>query len=263
MNKKNYKVILHEDNTELFLQNDIKETSCILKCDYSDNNAIDFSSIIKFIDWEFLSKNICEVDVNFVRTYKNKLNWKLISENTVLSDEFLLEFIDDINWNAFIRVKRDKETVLKYIHLIDFDDVIHYKKIDESIIYENAHKIKNWSRVFIDQNVSEEFIERFIHENKNMYKYFWYDVSTFQNLSENFIEKYADMVHWVSISKNELSEKFMETHKDKLSWYDISLLKNLSVEFIKRNIKYINKSIIHNEKISKEAMDAYLQSTKG
>jgi hypothetical protein len=43
----------------------------------------------------------------------------------------------------------------------------------------------------------------------------WDYISKYQNLSESFIEEHKDLVYWICISKyQKLSESFIEEHKD-------------------------------------------------
>jgi len=49
------------------------------------------------IDWDNMSKKL-DMDIEFIRRYKHKLNWRIIISHHSLSNEFLLEFEDYINF---------------------------------------------------------------------------------------------------------------------------------------------------------------------
>ena len=55
-------------------------------------------------------------------------------------------------------------------------------------------------------------------------------------LSEEFIERHRDEVDWNAVSEHqELSEKFIEKFKDRVNWEAISIYQRLSEEFIERH----------------------------
>jgi hypothetical protein len=82
----------------------------------------------------------------------------------------------------------------------------------------------------------------------------WAYISICQNLSEKFIDKHSDKIHWVFISKHQiLSEEFIEKHSDKVRWENVSFYQELSEKFI---IKHINKIsiywLMYNKNITEE-----------
>ena len=92
-----------------------------------------------------------------------KINWKCISENQKLSDEFIEKYGDKVNW----------------------DNISIYQKLSESFIEKHYDKVY-WGCISQYQTLSEEFIEK--HKD-NVY---WNYISEYQTLSEKFIEKYKN-----------------------------------------------------------------------
>ena len=60
----------------------------------------------------------------------------------------------------------------------------------------------------------------------------WINISYYQELSEDFIEKHKDRVNWNYISYcQKLSEDFIEKHMDRVDWDYISSRQKLSKSF--------------------------------
>jgi uncharacterized protein YnzC (UPF0291/DUF896 family) len=84
----------------------------------------------------------------------------------------------------------------------------------------------------INKEIRTQFEQR-IH--KGHININWDEISENQNLSEEFIEKFKDKVYWERISrKQKLSEEFIEKFKDKVYWDVISVVQKLSEEFIEK-----------------------------
>ena len=119
---------------------------------------------------------------DFIREFKDKVNWHRISSCQRLSEEFIREFKDRVNWGC----------VSKYQHLSE--DFIREFKDDVS-----------WGWVSISQHLSEDFIREFADKVK------WVFISRCQQLSEDFIREFKDDVIWYRISKHQhLSKDFIE-----------------------------------------------------
>ena len=105
----------------------------------------------------------------------------------------------------------------------------------------DAYKEVNWHNISINQQLSEEFIEKFGD------KVNWNYISVYQKLSEEFIEKFGDKLNWDYISEyQKLSEEFIDKFKYKVYWDKISINQQLSEEFIEKfqykfNWYYISK----------------------
>ena len=101
--------------------------------------------------------------------------------------------------------------------------------------------------------ISKKYSEQELEEKINLFnQHAWWCIYLYQNLSEEFIEKYSDKVYWSLICKYQnLSEKFIEKYQDKVYWPYISNFQKLSEKFIKKHINQIDIScLMANEKIS-------------
>jgi hypothetical protein len=150
------------------------------------------------------------------KLYKIKFD---ISQYQKLSEEFIKEFQDKVNWES----------------------VSIYQKLSEEFIKEFQDKV-NWESVSIYQKLSEEFIKEFQD------KVDWYFVSANQKLSEEFIKEFQDKVNWESVSRYQrLSVRFrrkFNLQKPKNNWLYSTVKTKL--QYIK---KHTNYEIIDNEYI--------------
>ncbi len=98
-------------------------------------------------------------------------------------------------------------------------------------------------------NVGVEALELAIQASNNSLD--WPTISKF-DLPESFIRKYAEFVHWRTITHcNQLSSAFIEEHIDRVDWHEISLRYSLSDTFMRKWIDRLDTSIIcHTQKLS-------------
>ncbi len=95
-----------------------------------------------------------------------------------LSEDFIREFQDKVNWRA----------------------VSEYQTLSVDFIREFQNKIeetRSWDRISGYQKLSEDFIREFKD------KLSWGKISYFQKLSEDFIREFQDKVNWEYIQSNE------------------------------------------------------------
>jgi hypothetical protein len=100
----------------------------------------------------------------------------------LLSEEFVEEFEDKIDWELVITFNRFRESFLrKNIDKLNIDDLCLFQTLSEDFITQiNRHHVSTY------QKLSEKFIEEF-KENLD-----FYSISTHQELSEDFIWKYRE-----------------------------------------------------------------------
>ena len=83
---------------------------------------------------------------------------------------------------------------------------------------------------------------------------YWRGISANQNLSEEFIEKFQDKVNWRIISANQkLSEKIIKKFQNRVDWDNISIYQKLSEKFIEEFLdKVYCDAIVRYQKLSEE-----------
>ena len=125
---------------------------------------------------------------DFIREFKNEVNWNFISCCQHLSEDFIREFQYEVNW----------------------DYIAADQQLSEDFIREFADRV-DWEYISIYQHLSEDFIGEFMHRID------WCLILKYQHLSENFLRKSKGWVHWGLISRYQrLSKEFIEEFKDKL-----------------------------------------------
>jgi hypothetical protein len=151
-------------------------------------------------------------------TPQTHINWHDLSR-THLPESFIRKNIDKINWEKRCRYYRMTEEELeKYCEYFNDD---------------------TWRSLFINQRLSESFIEKHIDVVRQFY--LWNYLYEDQHVSESFIEKYIDEIDCEELSFDMLlSESFIEKHSDKLSWRFISECQELSKEFVMKHIDKIH-----------------------
>ena len=128
---------------------------------------------------------IIDMDLNCsIEQFKDKVkfNWFRINIYHKLSEDFIREFKDYVDWRW----------------------ISEYQKLSESFIREFKDEVY-WGYISMDQKLSEEFIREFKD------KAVWYRISEYQKLSEDFIREFKDKVNWYRINKyQKLSEDFIK-----------------------------------------------------
>ena len=144
--------------------------------------------------------------------YEN-IDWKYISANQTLSEDFIREFNNYVSWSLISR----------------------HQKLSENFISEFKDMV-GWSNISKYQNLSLDFIREF-KDNID-----WNVISKYQKLSEYFISEFKDYVEWEYISEYQiLSEKFICEFKDNINWYVILKYQKLNSEFINKFNLTINE----------------------
>ena len=159
-------------------------------------NKIDNSKTLKraneilganYDNWERLS--LCEsLTEDFIQEFKDKVDWFSISRYPHLSEDFIRKFADRVDWYC----------------------ISAYQYLSENFIREFADRVA-WGWIVKYQQLSEDFIREFKD------KVNWYYISAYQHLSEDFIREFKDEVCWGWISMYQhLSKEFIEEFKDKI-----------------------------------------------
>jgi hypothetical protein len=74
---------------------------------YADNTlSEDFIREFKDkVDWEFVSE-YQDLSEDFIREFKDKVDWYWISFRQILSEDFIREFQDKVNWNMVLTYQK-------------------------------------------------------------------------------------------------------------------------------------------------------------
>jgi len=122
-------------------------------------------------NWESIDKK----DINF-----SEEQWEEISIYKYLSEEFIKEFKDKVDWGYISSQKLSEEFIREFIDIIYWDGISFY------------------------QELSEEFIREFQNEVN------WYNISYCQKLSGRFIDEFIDYIYYRNSFKNTYQERFYQ-----------------------------------------------------
>lgn len=221
---------------------------------------------VKVMDWKDISTEALTEE--FLEEHKNRVNWKMVSKKTVLTENMIKKFHNYVNYDSIAIYQRLsylfilehwgrlKLLFLKRnpnVHLQEQEwDVLHRKEEERFKQYLTSVG-PNWKHISSTIYLSEQTIETyqdFIH---------WDNVSQYQILSEEFIKKFRHRVIWTNISfRQKLSEDFIEDMKNYVSWDMICMSQELSEAFIVRNQEKIAWDyLMRNPFLSKEQKEKY------
>jgi hypothetical protein len=166
----------------------------------------------------------------------NVLWWNSLCAHQKLSEDFIREFKDKVDWTYIsIRQNLSEDFIREFQDKVDWDNISEFQKLSEDFIREFQNKV-NWLYISEFQKLSEDFIREF--QNKVNWNY----ISRFQKLSEDFIREFQNRVNWDNISEfQKLSEDFIREFQYRVDWDYIPEYQKLSKGFIKEFKLTINK----------------------
>ena len=170
----------------------------------------DYKGAITKYHWDCISANQ-SLSEDFIREFKDYVDWLWISSCQKLSEDFIREFKDKVDWywiSAYQSLSED--FIREFKDNVYWCSISEYQKLSESFIREFKDYV-DWGCVSIYQKLSEDFIREFQDEID------WDCISINQSLSEDFIREFKDKVDWNYISRyQKLSNEFIDEFKDKL-----------------------------------------------
>ena len=167
------------------------------------------------IDFPTLQYNKCKFSDETINTFSDIINFEQMSTNQKLSDNILNRFYSRISLINLLQNQLLPEELLE--SLIQ----THYSRLD------NSH----WHAVCMNQNISKQFIERYLSHID------WYAVSqNKQVITKDVFNVYQNRLFWPELSKLGVSEDLLRlfVHKlDPFCWQNIAYSSQLSTQFIK------------------------------
>ena len=136
-------------------------------------------------DWNMLASNM-EFDIDFIRKYKSRVDWTIISgPKYILTEAFIDEFKDYVDWQAIcVFQNMSNNFIMDHYQYIDWAAISKNNEILTEEFIDRHKKKLSWNALETVFQMSEEFIENHIEYVT------WYNLFRFQNLSKEFIEKY-------------------------------------------------------------------------
>lgn len=193
--------------------------------DYVENNNLEE------VNWNTLVKRQ-HLSEDFMRKYKNYLDWYWLSQEQWMTLEFIMEFADI-----------DENGVGIHWDVLPCNQEISYLLNDGFVILFQNKEI--WENIGWIDNLSEDCITKFKDRIPDTA---WADLLEHHELSEKFLrdfisehEQEMDDDLWEAISTGQkLSMEFMEEFKENLNWYELCLHQEMDSEFVRKMKDYIN-----------------------
>ena len=139
-------------------------------------------------NWARLS--LCEsLTEDFIQEFKDKVDWICISRYPHLSEDFIRKFADRVDWYYISAYQHLSENFIReFADRVAWDWIVKYQPLSEDFIREFKDKV-NWNYISANQHLSEDFIREFAD------KVNWAWISAYQHLSKEFIEEFKDKIY--------------------------------------------------------------------
>jgi hypothetical protein len=208
-----------------------------MKFEYNRKNTEDTKLVYSIIDkinnnQDFFTEltTLYQVPQEYVSYIKEpaSLYWQFLSRYAVLSEDFIRENANDIDWGS----------------------IAQFQKLSESFIREFKDKLLWWD-VVEHIKLSEDFIDEF------MYDYdFQYAIFNFKQIDEAFVLKHIDNIdHDLLLSKNQecfdINSFSIETQK--------KLIDNLIIDLIYKFKETLNEEVISHYVVTEYMREVYLK----
>lgn len=132
---------------------------------------------------------------------------------------------------------------------------ISLETVTESFMKEHIEKL-DWNHLIHHAQIPETVLSML--GEKNIIT--WYSISANQNLSEPFIERHKDQLDWYYLSaKRYFSKPFINKMKEYIHWGEFSIHHTLSEEIIREFDEYVdfNYGIPARQQLSETFMEEY------
>lgn len=212
---------------------------------YSHFSTEDFKSIelVKAIDWN-IHILYQDPDPEVVWNNSRLVDWRRLSYSPLVTEYIMDQYGSFLDWNLITaRHRFSEETLLKFAKNIDWEQACISQNLSCEFIDKYYIKLRLYLyEIAKYQKLSEDFMRK--HKNDLD----WDLISEYQNLSESFIEEMSDYVNWTWISeKQKLSKEFIVRNSDKLNIVRL-LQRKISLPTELKNSDYVKIYKIYTNK---------------
>lgn len=194
-----------------------------------------------------------------------------------LNSTYFSKYKNIIDWDNLVILKKNlfsEKFIIKYFDYFDLEYLVHNQKLSEELLIKYKDKLKErnmWNDIFIYQDVSSKFINKYITSNiiiintmskkvnlteddiiANIKNFGWIDILRTTKLSCNFLDKYNKYLDWNIVCEYQsLTEKFIYKYKNLINWEILSRTHKLSEKLLEDHINYLDwENISLNQKLS-------------
>lgn len=207
-----------------------------------NKNIID-DEFIKFVDeydFSILLTDKYDINENFIDdfNYKFDFSYFFLDKIFIFSENFLRKYKDKVNWTVISKVyKLDFIFIEEMKDYVDWEMISIYQYLSDTFIEENINNL-NLLHLIMFQELNRNLIEVFINKFNNNSEILNL-IFEFQHLDEILLRKYYSLINWNIISEfQNLSENFILEHIEHINF------DSLYNRIIKYNIKYSMKVLI-------------------
>ena len=184
-------------------------------------------------DWEEISQQ-GDLSDEFIEQYADKLNWTALCYNQIISENILRKFKDKVNWETVCGGQiLSLEFIREMADYVDWYEISsQWQNMDEDFLREFSDKI-DW-RIAVHCYLPEKFVL----ETRDRHK--WEGPSRDCDLSKEVIDRFAFQLDWNSVCfKQRLSEETMEKWKDLVDWKVALKYQKMCSKFKEEHLKYL------------------------
>lgn len=115
-----------------------------------------------------------EYSDDYIRKYKDKIDWDEISENENIREDFIIKFQDKLNWELISKHQNLRESFIRtYKNNCYWPIISIYQNLSETFIKDFAYSVC-WPMIFQYQILSEKFIRESIIKYNILYTEYIY-----------------------------------------------------------------------------------------
>lgn len=167
----------------------------------------------------------------FIENHQYELNWNVLCNFVPMSPEFMEKMDPHIIYVVIGETQQlSQEFIEKHKDKLLLDDVCMNNILSEDFIRQHIDDEKHTfpiEQVLIYQDLSEDFLNEILHNPKIL------------ECRANHYMRLEDLYDIIS-GNQPLSEKMIDTYKDKLVWRKVSVAQQLSEDFIEDHLNYVN-----------------------
>lgn len=248
------KICFYQKMSEEFIEKHLHRLNSLNIKTLIDRELVNEGFIRKHIDiigWRNLSSSRAPFSLNFLREFKDMIDWDYYFYSHTVDQNFVEEFKDVTDWSSIVgKTKMSEEFIEKYrvemgnSHYSFWDGICQYQKLSEAFM-DKWDRYIDWQIVSYSQQLSEPFIEK--HADKLNWKY----IVVKQKMSEDFIINHTkyftkfNSYDWAKVIKyNKVSRKFLRRYKKQFDWINLKWTLDRIENLKKANKDYKNEEFL-------------------
>ena len=145
------------DLSEEFFESNLEYIRWVV---FSSNRYISvdfFKKYLSKLDWESICRNE-SIPCSFFELYSHKLDWEVISENPNITVEFIKKYFNRMNFAPLCRRNLPEEFFEENINLITFSNMCENVYISEAFLLKHIHRV-HWDILIHNKSISDKFIK--------------------------------------------------------------------------------------------------------